>query len=252
MIVETHVHLCDEKFDGDRTEVLKRANTAGVIKFLNIGAELKEIRAIAALEIENVYKAMGLHPHNAHEFTEEVYSEIKEYFKTQIKAVAVGEIGMDYYKSTTPRGLQEKVFRRFLELACELNLPIAVHSREAHEDVLNILKEYELSKKGVIHCFTGDISTANKFTDLGYMLGIGGVITFPNAQSLRDAIKVIPLEFLVLETDAPWLAPQQERGKRNEPSYLKHIVKVIADLKTISVEQVENVTTKNAERLFNI
>lgn len=252
MIVETHVHLCDEKFDSDRVEVLKRANIAGVIKFLNIGAELKEIRSIAALEIENVYKAMGLHPHNAQEFTEEVYSEIRGYFKTQIKAVAVGEIGMDYYKSTTPRELQEKVFRRFLELAEELTLPIAVHSREAHGDVLNILKEYKLIKKGVIHCYTGDISTATKFTDLGYMLGIGGVITFPNAQSLREAVKAIPLEFLVLETDAPWLAPQQERGKRNEPSYLKHVVRVIADLKTMSVEQVENVTTKNAERLFNI
>ena len=252
MIVETHVHLCDEKFDGDRTEVLKRANTAGVIKFLNIGAELKEIRAIAALEIENVYKAMGLHPHNAHEFTEEVYSEIKEYFKTQIKAVAVGEIGMDYYKSTTPRGLQEKVFRRFLELACELNLPIAVHSREAHEDVLNILKEYELSKKGVIHCFTGDISTANKFTDLGYMLGIGGVITFPNAQSLRDAIKVIPLEFLVLETDAPYLTPEPHRGTRNEPKYIPLIAKKIADLQQKTVKEIEMATTANTKALFNV
>ncbi len=252
MIIETHVHLCDEKYDHDRDEVLKRANASGVMKFLNIGAELKEVRKIAAMEIENVYKAMGLHPHNAAELTDGVYDEIKGYFKAQKKAVAVGEIGLDYYKNPVPKALQEKVFRAFLGLAKELDLPVAIHSREAHDDVYNIIREYVLNKRGVIHCFSGDAGIAGKFTDLGYMLGIGGVITFPNAETLRNAVASVPLECLVLETDAPWLAPQQERGKRNEPSYLRHIAQAVARLKNVSVEQIESVTTKNAEKLFNI
>lgn len=252
MIIETHVHLCDEKFDADRADIIKRANAAGVLKFINIGAELREVRLIAAMELENVYKAMGLHPHSAAEFTEEVYDEIKGYFDTQKKAVAVGEIGMDYYKSTTPRELQEKVFRRFLDMAKELDLPVAIHSREAHDDVYNILKEYGLNKKGVIHCFTGDERNALRFIDLGYMLGVGGVITYPNADNLRRALEKVPLESIVLETDAPWLAPQQERGKRNEPSYLKYAAQALAGIKNISVEQVESITAKNAEKLFNI
>lgn len=252
MIVETHVHLCDEKYDADRAEVLKRANDAGVVKFLNIGAELKEVRLIAGLEIVNVYKAMGLHPHNAHEFTNEVYDEIKGYFKAQKNAVAVGEIGLDYYKSTTPKELQEKVFRAFLDMAKELDLPVAIHSREAFDNVYAILKEYNIRKRGVIHCFTGDALNAKRFTQMGYMLGIGGVITYPNAETLRNAIADIPLEWLVLETDAPWLAPQTERGKRNEPAYLGHIAQALARVKNVSVEEVENVTTENAENLFNI
>lgn len=252
MIIETHVHLCDEKYDADRDEILKRANEAGVMKFLNIGAELKEVRKIAIMEIDNVFKAMGLHPHNAHEFSPAVYDEIKGYFKAQKKAVAVGEIGLDYYKSTTPKELQEKVFRAFLDLAKELDLPVAIHSREAFDDVYKLLKEYGIRKRGVIHCFTGDVNNAKRFIDMGYMLGIGGVITYPNAETLRQAVSEVPLEWLVLETDAPWLAPQAERGKRNEPACLKHIVQALARVKNVSVETIESVTTENAENLFNI
>ena len=252
MIIETHLHLCDEKYDADRDEVLKRANDAGVMKFINIGAELKEVRLIAATEKHNVWKAMGLHPHNAHEFAPEVYDEIKGYFKAQKTAVAVGEIGLDYYKSTTPKETQEKVFRAFLDMARELDLPVCIHSREAFDDVYAILKEYNIRKRGVIHCFTGDAVNAKRFTDMGYMLGIGGVITYPNAETLRRAVAEVPLEWLVLETDAPWLAPQAERGNRNEPAYLRHIAQALAKVKGVSVEELENATTENAENLFNI
>ncbi|MGD0566594.1 MAG: TatD family hydrolase [Candidatus Goldiibacteriota bacterium] len=252
MIVETHVHLCDEKYDGDRQETLARAAKAGVVKFLNVSAELKEIRKIAALEINGVYKAFGLHPHNTGEFSDEVYGEIKGYFKAQKNAVAVGEIGLDYFRSTTSRADQENVFRKFLGLADQLNLPVVIHSREAHDDVIKILKKYDLQKKGIIHCFTGGAKTAAQFLDMGFVLGIGGVVTFPNTGELAAAVRNTPLDSIVLETDAPWLAPQPFRGKRNEPAYLKEIAKMIAGIKGTSAEKVEEITAQTAARVLNI
>ena len=252
MIVETHVHLCDEKYDADRQEVLSRAAKAGVVKFLNVSAGLGEARKIAALEIEGVYKAFGLHPHNTGEFSREVYAEIEGYFRAQKNAVAVGEIGLDYFRSTTSKADQEKIFRKFLGLAVELGLPVVIHSREAHGDVIKILKEYALMKKGIIHCFTGDAETAAQFTDMGFALGIGGVVTFSNTGELAGAVRRTPLESIVLETDAPWLAPQPFRGKRNEPAYLKEIVKMIAGIKEVSAEEVEEITAKTAGRILNI
>jgi TatD DNase family protein len=251
MIIETHLHLCDEKFDADRDGVLDRARQAGVTKIINIGAELKEVRKIAAMDLTGVYKAMGLHPHNAHEFSEEVFAEIKGYLRGK-GAVAVGEIGLDYYKSTTPAELQEKVFRKFLEAANELDLPVVIHSREAHQDTYKILREFGIRKRGIIHCFTGGVEDALKFTELGYVLGIGGVVTFPNAGPLRDAVKEIPLERLVLETDAPWLAPKSVRGKRNEPAYLREIAAKVAEIKNVSTAAVEESTTAAAERVLGI
>lgn len=252
MIVETHVHLCDAKYDADREEMIKRAEAAGVVKFVNVSAELAEARRAAVYDRPGVYKALGLHPHNAHEYSDDVFDEIKGLFKTQKNAVAVGEIGLDYFKSTTPADLQKKVFRKFLDLAKELDLPVLIHSREAHTDTYNILKEFDLKKRGIIHCFTGDIETAEKFTGDGYAIGIGGVITFPNAGVLRAAVARLPLENMVLETDAPWLAPQQVRGKRNESAFLRYIVAAIAGIKGVTEREVEEVTAGNACKIFNI
>lgn len=252
MIVETHVHLCDGKYDADRSEVLERARRAGVEKLVNVSAELKEIRAIAALNIDGVFKAFGLHPHSANEFTGEVYEEIEGYFKAQKKAVAVGEIGLDYFRSTTSKHDQEAVFRKFLELAVKLDLPVLIHSREAHDDVYEILKTSGPRKKGIIHCFTGNLGDAERFTSLGYVLGIGGVVTFQNTKQLSEAVLRTPLEKIVLETDAPWLAPQSVRGKRNEPMYLKDIAARIAEIKGISAAMVEEITARNAERVLAI
>ncbi len=252
MIVETHLHLCDEKYDADRDEVLSRAKQAGVVKILNIGAELKETRKVAVYENEGVFKALGIHPHNAPEFDAAVKEEFKGYFKGGNNIKAVGEIGLDFFKSTTPADVQEKIFREFLGLAKDFNLPVVIHSREAHEETLKILKEYKIEKRGIIHCFTGDAAAAKKFVDEGYVLGIGGVLTFPNAEVLRDAVKEMPLECLVLETDAPWLAPKSVRGKRNEPAFLKEIIQTLAGIKGVSEAKVEEVTTATAERVLGI
>jgi TatD DNase family protein len=252
LIVETHVHLFDARYGADREEMIKRAEAAGVAKFINVSAEPAEARKVAAFDRQGVYKAIGLHPHNADEYSEAVYDEMKMLFKTKKSMVAVGEIGLDYYKSTTPKALQEEVFRKFLGLAKELDLPVLIHSREAHADTYGILREFNINKRGIIHCFTGDIETAKKFSGDGYAIGIGGVITFPNAGVLRAAVAQLPLENIVLETDAPWLAPQQMRGKRNEPAFLKYIVSAIAGIKGVTEREIEEVTTRNAERVFNI
>lgn len=252
MIIETHVHISDSRYDEDREDMLKRAEAAGITKFINIGAEAAETRKVADYDRPGVYKAIGLHPHNAHEYDEAFGEEIKGYLENRKNIAAIGEIGLDYFKSTTPKDVQEKVFRRFMEIAAEARLPVVIHSRDAHEDVLKILKEYRPDKRGIIHCFTGGAEAAKLFTAEGYMLGIGGVLTFPNAGTLRQAVQQLPLEVMVLETDAPWLAPQQVRGKRNEPAFLRHIVQAIAGLKGASEAEVEEITTQNAEKVFGL
>lgn len=252
MIVETHVHISDSKYDTDREEMLKRAENAGITKFINIGAETAETRKVADFDRPGVYKSVGLHPHFASEYSESFYEEIKGYLKDKKNIVSIGEIGLDYFKSATPKDVQEKVFRKMMGLAKEAGLPVVIHSREAHEDVFSILKEFNIKRRGIIHCYTGDMETAKKFTGEGYLLGIGGVITFLNSGVLKQAVADLPLEALVLETDAPWLAPQQMRGKRNEPAFLRHIISVIAGLKGVTEQEVERVTSENACKLFGI
>jgi TatD DNase family protein len=252
MIIETHVHISDSKYDADREEVLKRAEAAGVKKFINIGAETAETGKVATYDRPGVYKALGLHPHYAHEADESLYSGIMACAKSGKNVAAIGEIGLDYFKSTTPKETQERVFRKLLGMAKDLGLPVIIHSRDAHEDTLNILKEFRPEKKGVIHCFSSDADTGKKFIDEGYLLGIGGVVTFPNAAGLRQAVAQLPLNSMVLETDAPWLAPQSVRGKRNEPEFLKYVITAVAGIKGVSEKQVEEITSRNAERVFGI
>jgi TatD DNase family protein len=242
LIIETHVHISDAKYDTDREEMLKRAEAAGIKKFINIGAEAAETRKVADFDRQGVYKSVGLHPHYAGEGNEAFYAEIKGYLKNRKNIVAIGEIGLDYFKSTTPKDVQERVFREFLGIAREAGLPVVIHSREAHEDTFNILREFNIERRGIIHCFTGDQETAKKFLGEGYVLGIGGVITFPNAGVLKQTVAQLPLDAIVLETDAPWLAPQQVRGKRNEPAFLRQVVTVIAGLKGVTEQEVERVT----------
>jgi TatD DNase family protein len=252
LIIETHVHISDSKYDADREEVLKRAEALGVKKFINIGAEAAETRKVAGYDRPGVYKALGIHPHNAEECDGSFENEIRNFLKNEKNIVAIGEIGLDFFKSRTPKDAQVKTFRSLLSLAKDAGLPVVIHSREAHEDTLKILKEFNVEKRGIIHCYTGDAETAKRFTGEGYLLGIGGVITFPNAGALKLAVRQLPLECMVLETDAPWLAPQDVRGQRNEPFYLKYIVSEMARLKETSPETVEAVTTQNAEKVFGI
>jgi TatD DNase family protein len=179
-------------------------------------------------------------------------AELKGWLKGKKNIAAIGEIGLDYYKSTTPVETQKAAFREFLGLANDFELPVIIHSRDAHEDVLSMLKEYAPKKRGVIHCFAAGADTGKRFIDEGYLLGIGGVITFPNAGDLRQAVTRLPLESMVLETDAPWLAPQNVRGSRNEPANLRYIVDAVSGIKGVPAAEVERVTTGNACKMFGI
>jgi len=252
MIIDTHIHICDERYDSDREEMLLSAALNGVKKFINIGAEINENKRVINYQKEGVYKAIGLHPHYIQQLNDNEFLEIKGYLKNTKDIVAIGEIGLDFYKNETPAEKQKEVFKKFLQLSKEFDLPVIIHSREAHNEVFNLLKEFNINKKGVIHCFTGDTETAKKFIDIGYYLGIGGVVTFPNAKILKETVKNISLDFLVLETDAPYLAPQQQRGKRNESAYLKYIIDEISILKNVDVKEIEEKTSHNAEKLFNL
>lgn len=251
MIIDTHIHICDERYDADREEMLRRAEAADVLKFINIGAESKENERVALYNRDGVYKSFGMHPHYISNFNEKELEKIKSYLKNSSDVVAVGEIGLDFFKSEIAADLQISVFKKLLYLAKDFNLPVIIHSREAHKEVFDILKEFELPRKGVIHCFTGDKETARKFIDIGFLLGIGGVVTFPNAKILKETVKSIEMDYFILETDAPYLAPQDVRGKRNEAAYLKYIIKEIANLKNITEEKVKTITSHNAEKLFN-
>jgi TatD DNase family protein len=252
IIIETHVHICEPRYDADREEMLSRSFENGIKKLINIGADIEEGKKVAAFDREGVFKSIGLHPHYIEKCSEDVFNEIKARIKNCKNIVAIGEIGLDFFKSPTSKEKQTEVFKKFLTVARDFNLPVIIHSREAHNEVYEILKEFNIEKKGVIHCFTGDLNTAKKFIDIGYFLGIGGVITFPNAKILKDTVKEISIDFVVLETDAPWLAPQQQRGKRNEPMYLKYVISEIAKLKNVNEDEIIETTTKNAEKLFNI
>ncbi len=252
IIVETHVHICEPRYDADREEMLKRSFENGIKKLINIGADIEENRRVVEFERDGVFKSIGLHPHYIDKFSENVFNEIKGFIKNKKNIVAAGEIGLDYFKSPSSKENQTGVFRKFLAVAKEFYLPVIIHSRDAHSDIYGILKEYNIERKGVIHCFTGDFETAQKFIDIGYLIGIGGVVTFPNAKILKETVKKIPIENIVLETDAPWLAPQQQRGKRNEPAYLKYIIEEIAKIKNIDENVIIQQTTKNAEKIFNI
>ncbi len=251
MFIDTHVHLCDSRYDSDRDAMLARAFDAGVKYHINIGAELPECRKVAAFEHPGVLKAVGLHPHYIDTLSLEVLEEFKGYFSSG-KMAAVGEIGLDYFKSPNSKESQIEAFEKLLSYASECLLPVIIHSREAHSDVAAILKKHNPPKKGIIHCFTGDYETAKTFHDMGYLLGIGGVVTFPNAGPLKDTVARMPLESLVLETDAPWLAPQNVRGKRNEPSYIPDIAIAVAGIKGIKTGEVEESTTANTAKMFGL
>jgi TatD DNase family protein len=252
IIVETHVHICEPSFDADRDEMLKRSFDNGIRKMINIGADVEENKKVIKFEKEGVFKSIGLHPHYIDKINDDVFNEIKEFIKNTKKIVAIGEIGLDYFKSPSSREFQMEIFEKFLMIAKECDLPVIIHSREAHDDVYGILREHKIKRRGIIHCFSGGLDIAKKFIDLGYFLGIGGVVTFPNSGVLKETVKNISVENIVLETDAPWLAPQPQRGKRNEPAYLNYVIEELARIKNMDKNDIIRQTTKNAEEIFNI
>ncbi len=253
MLIDTHCHLDMEVFDGDREEVVKRANEANIKYIVNVGSDREgNIKGLKlSSEYPHVYSAVGIHPHDAKTLDGSLLKEVKRWIQ-QPKVIAVGEIGLDYHYVNSPKGVQIEVFRQQIALAKDSNLPIIVHSREAKNDTLRILREDGTDTPGVLHCFSGDVDMAEKAMELGFYISIAGPVTFKNAKKLREIAKIIPEEFLLVETDAPYLSPVPMRGKRNEPSFLRHIAWVISDIRGISIYDLSRITTLNAMRLFKI
>lgn len=249
-LVDTHCHLDNEKFDEDRLEVIERIKEN--LEFcVNIGYDLVSSKKSLELakEYDFIYAVIGVHPIDIAEYSEEVEKELELLGKNP-KVVAIGEIGLDYHWMTEPKEVQQERFKSQLELAERLNKPVVIHTRDAMEDTVNILKEYP-NITGVIHCYPGSLETAKQLVDRFY-LGIGGTLTFKNSKKAVEVVKDIPLDRIVIETDCPYLTPEPFRGKRNEPLYVEYVAKKIAEIKEISVEDVIKITTENAKKLYRI
>lgn len=252
MIFETHAHYDDEAFDSDRDTLLNTFLENGIEYVVNIGSSIKTSEDTLALTkaYPFIYGAIGVHPSDSGELNEENFGWLKEAVKNP-KVVAIGEIGLDYYWDTPEREIQRKWFERQMELAKELNLPSVIHSRDAAADTLDMIKSAGLYKSGgVIHCFSYEKEMARIYVDMGFYLGIGGVITFKNGRKLKEVVEYIPIEYLVLETDSPYLSPEPNRGKRNTSLNIPYIAQNIALIKGMDYEEVIRITNENARRLY--
>ncbi len=249
-MIDTHSHIMMLK---NPDEAIKKSLIAGVEKIIVPTSSPDEFKDVADLctKYDEIYGAVGVHPEEVLKFSEVTPKEIYKVAKDNKKIVAIGEIGLDYYWDKTQKEEQKKIFRTQIEIALSLNLPIIVHSREAHSDTFDILKETGI-KKVIMHCFSGSLEFANSCIKEGWLLGVGGVVTFKNSRKLKEVVKNIPLESIVLETDAPYMAPHPMRGMENTPEYLPFIAKEIAFLKDTSTEHVDKITTKTAKEFFNI
>jgi TatD DNase family protein len=254
-ICDTHAHLDFQQFDADREEVIARARGAGVRWMVNPGADLESSqRAIHLAESQpGIYAAVGVHPHEAQTMTPVVLEELRR-LAQHSKVMAIGEIGLDYYRDLSPRHVQQVAFRQQLDLASELELPIIIHDRDAHDDVMAILGEWQgkSQARGVFHAFSGDGDLADRVIEMGYLIAVGGPLTFQNARRMAVLASALPLDRMVVETDCPYLTPHPHRGQRNEPAYLPLVVERLAGLKGLSVDQVARQTSMNALTLFGI
>lgn len=248
-IIDTHTHYDDEAFNNDRDELLKSFEKNGIKRVVNIGASIESsINSIKLAEdYPFVYAAVGVHPFCTGELNEESIVQLEELIKDE-KTVAVGEIGLDYYYDEPEKEIQKKWFRRQLELAKKYKMPVVIHSRDAAKDTFDILKEYDV--RGVIHCYSYSKEMAREFIKLGYVLGIGGVITFKNAVKLREVVEDISFDDYVIETDCPYLAPVPNRGKRNSSLNLFYIIDKISEIKAVSKDYVIEKSFENARKLY--
>lgn len=254
MIFETHAHYDDERFDEDRDMLIEKLFQKNICNIINVGASIESIKTTIALakKYENMYAAAGVHPSDIAGLNEETLAWLKEQTKDP-KVVAVGEIGLDYYwdKEEEVQKAQRYWFAQQMELARESQLPVIIHSRDAAEDTMRVMKEVHAEEiPGVIHCYSYSPEMAKEFIKMGYYIGVGGVVTFKNAKKLKETVMQIPLERILLETDSPYMAPEPHRGSRNDSGNLVYVVEKIAELKGITDKEVENATLANARKLF--
>ena len=258
-LVDTHAHLDFRQFDADRGAVLGRAQAAEVAAVVNVGTDLASSRRAVALAAEygQIYAAVGMHPHDAKGLDGAVRADLRE-LAQQPKVVAVGEIGLDYYRDRSPRDMQVRAFRAQLGWAGKMGKPVVIHDREAHDEVMDILTAWaqglqgsSLSERlGVLHTFSGDLTMAERAIELGFYISISGPVTYKNAHRLARVVQALPLERILVETDCPFLTPHPHRGKRNEPAYVRLVAEKIAALRGISFADLAEATTANAQRLF--
>jgi TatD DNase family protein len=253
-LVDSHAHLEMTDFRKDLEEVIQRAKDSGVDTIFTVGTEKKDwVRALEIADSHDfIYAILGVHPHNAKEINDQTYPALLKLCRHK-KVKAYGEIGLDFFRNLSPREIQLKRFREQIGLARDLGLPIVVHDRDAHQETLEILKSERAEEcGGIIHCFSGDYEMAKKYLELGFSISVPGTITFKNAEGFKEIVRKLPLESLLVETDAPYLTPVPFRGKRNEPSYVRYTAEKVAEVKKVSFQKVAEVTTRNALRVFRL
>ncbi|MCM0081494.1 YchF/TatD family DNA exonuclease [Geomonas sp. Red32] len=254
-LIDSHAHIYGDEFAQDLPDVLQRAKDAGITTMMVIGADMES--SVQALELanahDNMYCAVGIHPHDAEGVTEEDYQKIRAMALANPKVVAIGEVGLDFYRDRSPRHLQEEVFRRFIRMARELKLPLVIHDRDAHDRIMAILKEEKAEEiGGVLHCFSGDLEMAQECIAMNFVISIPGTVTYPSNESLREVVRGVKIEHLLVETDCPYLTPVPHRGKRNEPAFVRLTAEKVAELKGLSLEDVARITALNTRKVFGI
>jgi TatD DNase family protein len=253
-VIDTHAHVHDPKFDEDRAAMLARARAAGVSTIVTIGCDVADsMRALDTAREYRLYASVGIHPHEAKDAPADI-AAVFEPFLADSRVVAIGEAGLDYYYDHSPRDVQQHVLREQLRLAHEARFPFIFHQRDAFDDFITIMRqEWKLSMRGIVHCFTGNAEEARQLTEeFGLLLGIGGVLTFKTADALREAVRAVGLQSLVLETDCPYLTPVPHRGQRNEPAYVALAAQKIAEVLACSLDEVIAATDANARAVFNL
>ena len=251
MFIDSHAHVQLSQFNRDRDAVLKRAHEAEVSSILVIGFDMETSRAAVELaeKHSHIYATVGMHPHDAKDMTPDVIKTFRE-LATHRKVIALGEMGLDYYRNLSPRPIQQTAFEQQLDLAEELQMPIVIHNRDAYMDILPILEARQGRVRGVLHCFTGDIELMHRGLAIGFHIGIGGIVTYKNATDVQAVAQEVPEDRLLIETDCPWLAPQFRRGKRNEPAYVRAVAEKIAELRGTTIETIGELTTENFNLLM--
>lgn len=254
LLVDSHAHLDSGQYDQDRHAMIERAKQNGISHILTIGCDIKSSRDSIAIaeQYEHIFAAVGVHPHDATEISSTTLDILGKMLEHP-KVVALGEIGLDYYRDRSPRDIQQRAFREQIRLAQKAKKPIIIHDRDAHEDVLRILEEENAGETGgVLHCFSGDLTMAQRCLELGFYLSFPGPITYPKNEQTRDIVKALPMNRMLVETDCPYLSPQKFRGKRNEPAYVRYTAEKMAEIKGISIEDVARITSRNCHDLFGI
>lgn len=254
MLFDTHCHINDKPYDGDRTDMLQRAFDAGVQYMLCPGTDMVTSAEAIALshQYPQVYAAVGIHPEDAAGATPESFDQLRQWIKDEEKVVAIGEVGLDYHWPEPSHAVQQDVFIKQVKLAIECDIPIDIHDREAHGDTMEILRQYGKGIRGVFHCYSGSLEMAKELLKMGFYIGFTGTMVFPKSKKLKEIAATIPLDRILIETDCPYLTPPPFRGKRNEPAYVQYVANEIASLRGMDVKEIETITVENGKRIFGI